>query len=153
MKRYGKLLGIIGLLSILSLTVTGLASADVIRGVGWLHAEGSGTAVLKMSGQVEIVSHGSGVVYIRGAELIQAEGNGKRTDLPNGGAIFRGFEGKITATGERMYVRIVGRQIEFTARGKGTAILRGHGHYETGSGNGDWQPNGLSIQVVEEGAD
>lgn len=151
MKRYGKLLSIFGLVFLLSLAFTGLASADVIRGKGWLHAEGSGMAVLKMTGYVEIAGQGSGVVYIRGAESIHAEGDGKRSDLPNGAVIFRGYEGTIKVTGEKMFIRIVGQNIEFTARGKGSAILRGNGHYETGGGGaGDWAPDGLSLEVIEE---
>jgi hypothetical protein len=150
MKRKWKLLTVFSLVLMLGLAVTGLASADVIRGKGTLNAEGSGAATLRMSGQVEITSHGSGVVYIYGAEKIRAEGNGKRTDR---GRLFilRGHEGKISITGERMVVRIVGQEIEFDARGKGTAILRGRGTYETGNGRtGDWEPNGLTVSVEEE---
>jgi hypothetical protein len=49
-----------------------------------------------------------------------------------------------------MLVRIVGGRIEFDARGQGTAYLRGRGIYETGSGSGDWDPDGCNIEVVEE---
>ncbi len=150
MKRNWKLLTVFSVVFMLSLALTGIASADVIRGKGWLYAEGSGAATLRMSGDVEIISHGSGVVYIYGADTIEAEGNGRRKNLRNGGVIFRGYEGKITISGERMAVRMIGKQIEFTAMGKGTAILRGRGHYETEGHSGNWEPDGLTLEVAEE---
>ena len=150
MKRKWKLLTVFSLVLMLSLALTGLASADVIRGKGTLHAQGSGAATLRMTGHVEITSHGSGVVYIYGAERIHATGDGNRTDRGRL-VIFRGHEGTISITGERMMVRMVGQDIEFTARGKGTAILRGRGTYETGDGHtGDWAPDGLTVEVEEE---
>ena len=150
MKRTWKLLTVFSLVLMLSMAATGLASADVIHGKGTLHAEGSGKATLRMSGQIKITSHGSGTVYIYGADTIHAEGDGKRTDRGRL-VIFRGHQGTITVTGERMAVRIVGKDIEFDARGKGTAILRGRGTYETGDGyTGDWQANGLTLKVEEE---
>ena len=150
MKRSWKLLAVFSLVLMLSMALTGLASADVIHGKGWLHAEGSGVATLRMNGHVEIVSHGQGIVYIVGAEEIHAEGNGKRTDLRRG-VVFRGYEGTITVTGKRMLVKMIGKNIEFTARGKGIAILKGHGTYETGDGHtGDWGANGLTVKVTEE---
>ena len=150
MKRSWQLLTVFGLVLMLSLALTGLASADVIRGKGTLYAKGSGVATLRMTGHVEITSYGSGTVYIYGAESIRAEGDGKRADRGRL-VIFRGHEGTISITGERMVVRIVGKDIEFTARGKGTAILRGHGTYETGNGyTGDWAPDGLTVEVEEE---
>lgn len=150
MKRSWKLLTVFGLVLMLGMALTGLASADVIRGKGTLHAEGSGAATLRMSGHIKITSHGSGVVYIHGAEGIRAEGDGNRVDRGRL-VIFRGHEGTISITGERMVVRIVGQEIEFDARGKGTAILRGRGTYETGNGHtGDWEPNGLTLEVEEE---
>jgi hypothetical protein len=149
MQRYRKLFMAVSLVLLLGLTLTGLASADVIRGKGWLHAEGSGVATLKMSGHVEIVSHDKGVVYIYGAEKIEAEGDGKRSDLRGGGVVFRGYEGVINASGARMRVKIIGEQIEFTARGKGTIFLRGRGHYESEGLAGDWANSGLNIEVEE----
>ncbi|GAB4428978.1 MAG: hypothetical protein Kow0031_09360 [Anaerolineae bacterium] len=151
MKRYFKLTTIFSLLMLLTVAFAGVASADIIRGKGWLHAEGSGFAKLQMTGQVEINGHGVGAVYIYGAESIRADGDGKRSDLRGGGVVFRGFEGTIHVTGQRMVVKMLGSDIDFTARGKGRAVLRGNGTYETGDGgSGDWQPDGLNIEVVEE---
>jgi hypothetical protein len=102
-----------------------------------------------MSGDVEINGHGIGAVYIYGADDVQAVGKGKRTDRPGGGVIFRGYRGTITASGEKMTVKIVGGKIDFTAEGEGTAYLRGRGTYETGHGSGDWSTSGSTLEVVK----
>ncbi|MFN8454078.1 MAG: hypothetical protein U0401_05275 [Anaerolineae bacterium] len=114
MKGYTKIFIILSLVLLLSLALTGLASAETIRGKGWLHAEGSGAATLRMSGQVEINGHGVGAVYIYGAESIQAQGDGRRTDLSGGGVLFRGYEGTIIVIGENMRVKMIGAKIDFT---------------------------------------
>ena len=150
MKRYFKLSTVFSLVMLLTMAVAGVAGADVIRGKGWLHAEGSGFAKLQMTGHVKINGQGVGVVYIYGAEEIHAEGSGRRSNLHGGGVVFRGYEGTIHVVGERMVVRMIGGKIDFTAHGKGRAVLRGRGTYETRSGSGDWQPDGLDIEVVEE---
>ncbi len=150
MKHFTKSMTITGLVFLLSMVLVGAASADVIRGKGWLHAEGSGVARLWMSGQVEITGHGGGTVYIYGAAEIEAGGNGRRVDLPGGGVVFYGSEGEIHAGGERMFVEIIGRKIDFTARGKGKAVLRGKGRYETEGFSGDWASDGLTIEMEEE---
>jgi hypothetical protein len=150
MKRFTKFFSVLGLVLLLSLGITGLASADVLRGKGWLHAEGAGLAKLLMTGHVEINGHGVGAVYIYGAEHIEAEGSGNRTNLAGGGVVFRGYEGTIKVTGEKMVVKMAGAEIDFTAHGKGTAILRGRGHYETKHFAGDWAPDGLTMEFEEE---
>lgn len=150
MKRSTKLSLISSLMLLFSLLFTGLASADVLRGEGWLHAEGNGFAKLTMSGQVDIESQAVGVVYIYGAEEIKAEGQGRRVDRPNGGVIFYGFDGKIQITGQRMVIKMIGRRINFTAEGKGQAVLHGKGTYETKNRSGDWQPDGLTVAVEED---
>ncbi|MEW5958329.1 MAG: hypothetical protein AB1801_11425 [Chloroflexota bacterium] len=151
MKRYVKLFAVIGLVLILSLTIVGMASADVVKGKGWLSARGSGLAHLYMTGRVDIVGHGVGTVYVRGAEEIEASGHGRRLNRADGVVVFYGYEGEIHLAGERMVVKMAGKEIEFTAAGKGTAWLRGYGSYETGHGaSGDWAPNGLTVEVVDE---
>jgi hypothetical protein len=150
MKRTFKFWSGFALVLLLTLTFTGLASAETLRGKGWLHAEGSGAATLRMSGKVEINGHGVGVVYIYGAEEIRADGQGRRTNLAGGGVVFRGYEGTIQVAGKHMTVKMVGAKIDFTARGKGVAHLRGRGHYETANLAGDWNERGLEIEVIEE---
>jgi hypothetical protein len=108
-------------------------------------------ASLHITGKVDIVGHGVGMVYIRGAEKIEASGHGNRVNRADGVVVFYGYEGEIHVAGENMVVRMVGQKIEFTAEGKGKAWLRGRGTYETGHGStGDWTPNGLKVEVVEE---
>ncbi|GAB4415433.1 MAG: hypothetical protein Fur0044_10510 [Anaerolineae bacterium] len=149
MKRSFKLFSIFSLLVVLSLTLTGLASAETIRGKGWLYAKGNGAATLRMSGQVEIKGHGAGAVYIYGAEEINASGQGKRANLDGGGVVFKGYSGTITVTGEKMVVKMVGTKIEFKASGQGVAHLRGRGYYETAHLRGDWNNRGLEIEIVK----
>jgi len=150
MKRYWKLFSVLSLVLLMGVVLVGPASADTLRGKGWLRAQGSGVAILRMTGEVEINGHGPGMVYILGAEEIHAEGDGIRNDLAGGGVVFRGHKGTINISGEKMVVRMVGTKIDFTAHGKGTAVLRGHGRYHTKGGSGDWQPDGLTREVVEE---
>ena len=63
MNRILKSLSVLSLLLLMSLTLTGIASADVIKGIGWIHAEGAGTARLQMSGNIDIEGHGVGAVW------------------------------------------------------------------------------------------
>lgn len=150
MRRSRKVLAIVSLVLLLSLALTGLASADVIQGKGWLYAKGSGAANIHMSGHIDITGHGVGLVYIRGAEHIEASGHGRRVNRSDGVVIFYGYEGEIHASGRNMAIRMVGKQIEFKAVGAGRVGLRGRGYYETRGGSGDWAPDGLDIEVVEE---
>lgn len=150
MKRFIKPMSVLSMVLLLSLTLVGAASADVIRGQGWIHAEGSGWAKVQMNGEVEISGHGVGAVYIYGADEITAEGEGRRTNLAGGGVVFRGYEGKIYATGERMLIKMVGSKIDFTARGQGRVVLRGQGHYETEGFDGGWTSTGVTVDVPEE---
>jgi hypothetical protein len=79
MKRSWKSLTVLSLVLLLSLVLTGIASAEVIRGKGWLHAEGAGVAVLRMSGHIKIEGHDTGVIYIYNFDELQVEGRWKAT--------------------------------------------------------------------------
>jgi hypothetical protein len=150
MKHTIKLFVVLTVVSLLGLMLAGVASAEVVQGQGWLHARGAGVVVLRMSGDVEITGHGVGAVYVYGAEDIYAAGQGRRTDLPGGGVIFRGYRGKITISGEEMMVRMAGGKIDFVAEGEGRALLRGQGHYETRHGSGDWSAEGTTVESAAE---
>jgi hypothetical protein len=149
MKIYQKLLATLTLLFILSLALPGLASAETLQGRGRLYAKGNGRAVLRMTGQVEITGHGKSVVKIIGAEKIEAHGEGERINQPDGSVVFRGFEGKILVVGRKMVVRMTGKQIEFVAKGKGKALLKGRGIYKTANLSGDWTSDGVEIKLSE----
>ena len=126
-----------------------VASADTVSGHGWIKAQGAGTALLKMNGEVDIEGHGLGVIYIKGAEIVRADGNGSRTDLPNGDVILRGYRGHVHIVGKQMGVRMVGGKIDFEAWGAGQVTLKGRGSYETQSGFGTWQPGGIELTIQE----
>ncbi len=126
-----------------------VANADTVSGYGWLKATGAGVATLKMTGSIAITGHGAGIIYIKGAEEVRAEGWGRRTNLNNGDVILRGYRGKVTITGERMSVRMVGGKIDFAAHGFGTATLKGRGEYRTRNGVGIWSADGTTLTVGE----
>jgi len=44
---------------------------------------------------------------------------------------------------------MIGSEIDFVARGRGTAILRGRGSWETEHSSGDWVPEGFSLDLEE----
>ncbi len=144
-----KILVVFGVMMILVLAFASVASADTVSGYGWLKATGAGTATLHMTGEVNIEGHGAGVITVRGAEVVHAEGKGRRTDLPDGSVILRGFQGRVHIVGKNMTVRIVGGKIDFTAHGFGTVTLKGHGHYETRHGRGTWGVNGIDVAIEE----
>lgn len=149
MKTYQKLLVTLTMLFVLSLAWTGLASAETLQGRGRLSAKGNGQAVLRMTGQVEITGHGKSVIKIIGAEKIEAHGEGERINQPDGSVVFRGYEGKILVVGRKMVVRMTGKQIEFTAKGKGQALLKGRGVYKTANLSGDWTADGVKLKLAE----
>ncbi len=119
----------------------GVARADSSTGTGTLHAQGYGTVGIRGSGMVEI-GQGAGTVWIKGADEIESEGRGRKTELPDGTIRLTGYSGEITITGQELQVRIVGGAIDVTATGTGTVVLRGQGTYETNSSSGEWSPDG-----------
>ncbi len=134
---------------ILVMAFASVASADTVSGHGWIKAQGAGTALLKMNGEVDIEGHGLGAIYIRDAEVVRADGNGTRTDLPNGDVILRGYRGHVHIVGKQMGVRMVGGKIDFEAWGVGRVLLRGRGSYETQNGFGTWQAGGVELAIQE----
>jgi len=144
-----KIIVVFSVVAVLSMALVSVASADTVTGRGWLKAVGAGTATLWMSGDVTITGHGVGVIYIKNAAQIRAEGIGKRSDLPNGGVLLRGYRGKVFISGDNMGIQIVGGKIEFTAVGAGTAALKGRGQYWTHKGRGLWNVNGIDVSVGE----
>lgn len=133
----------------------------VFEGTGTLSASGSGEALVRGKGRVEIQSHGEGVVRIRGAARVTVDGKeqaesqaatGLRPRRKAAGRpiILRDVEGVIVAEGERFEVGMRSSQIEFKAQGTGVVGLRGQGTYEIGRQKGEWSETGLRIRIRPE---
>lgn len=143
-----KMIWIFGIVAMMTMAFASVASADTVTGRGWLKAVGYGKAQLRMTGEVDITGHGGGIIYIHGAEIITAEGRGKRTNLPNGDVIIRGYYGSVRVVGSDMVVKMVGGKIDFSAAGAGTVTLNGRGKYWTHSGkSGNWQVDGVDVAI------
>jgi len=150
------------LFAVLALLLVGLAavtavSADVISGIGWLEAQGSGTA--RVDGYVKNLHiKGNGVLYYRdGGEEDAAEvtGYSRKIDLPNGWVKYEGFRGTFNLKdADQTTVALHGRNIGLQAMGRGTVWLRGHGTYSYGTPDGtvtgDWSPDGQTFSIDSE---
>lgn len=127
-----------------SLALTAVASAETLEGTGTLWARGVGIAKVHGDGSVKIRGCGVGTVWVKGAETLEAHGVGIRREV-DGGVLFIGWWGKITASGEELTVRMAGGLIEFVAEGTGWAFLKGRGRYHVGPASGEWSPEGMTI--------
>lgn len=135
------------LLALLVLTFggTGAAFAQTATGAGTLTASGEGVANIVGSGTVEI-DHGAGVIWVRGADSIDTNGKGRRTELADGTIRLTGVTDGATIIGTEMGVRVHGYNVNLTATGSGSVWLRGRGSYETGNGDsGLWEPDGVRV--------
>lgn len=145
-----KMILVFSVVAMLTMAFASVASADTVTGRGWLKAIGAGKATLQMTGEVDITGHGTGVIYIKNAEIITAEGRGKRSNLPNGDVILRGYYGSVRVVGEQMSVQMVGGKIDFSATGAGVVTLKGRGKYWTHAGtSGNWRVDGVDLTVGE----
>lgn len=73
MKR-SRLLIILVVLLLAGMAFAGPAAAEEIQGVGTIHASGRGIAVIHGDGTVDVEVRGVGMVFVRGAETLQAAG-------------------------------------------------------------------------------
>jgi hypothetical protein len=144
MKRFGTVTAIA---VALALVVATAASAEVVAGTGAITARGAGVARVTCNGRVIIRAHGAGTVWVRNAEKVRASGRGVRADLPGGSVLFRNWSGRIQVGGEELTVAIVGRLIDFTAKGTGTVFLRGRGSYWLRGERGEWSRDGLAVTL------
>ncbi len=149
MKR--KTLLTLSLLLVLSLGFTAVAAAEEVEGTGKLWAKGVGYAEVHGDGQVDIQGHGVGTVRVKGAEVLRAQGHGRRWDLPDGTVLFAGWRGHIHAAGQDLNVNMVGGLIEFTARGQGWVLLKGRGVYRANGRPGRWTTEGVRIELQPGG--
>jgi hypothetical protein len=122
------------------------AASETVSGRGVLYARGSGVAEVQGDGRVDIRGYGAGAVHISGAESIDAQGEGRRTELPDGSVLFTGWKGTIHAAGDDMTVRMEGAHVAFRAAGEGTAFLKGRGQYRVGHFTGPWSPDGITVE-------
>ncbi len=147
---------------VLALLLAGLAavtavSADVVSGIGWLEAQGDGTA--RVNGYVKSLRiKGNGVLYYRdGGEEDAAEvtGYGRKIDLPNGWVKYEGFHGAFDLKdADQTTVILHGRNIGLQAIGRGTVWLKGRGTYTYGARDGivtgDWSLDGQTFHIDGE---
>lgn len=146
-----KLMALVGVAVLVGLLVsTGVDAAFgkghvVVKGHGTLYAKGAGFAEIHGDGSIVIQGHGIGAVWVKGAEALQAQGQGSRHPH-RGGVLFTGWKGQITASGSNVTVRIEGGIIEFTAQGTGRALLVGVGTYKIGNKSGHWLADGIVIE-------
>ena len=107
-----------------------LGSAD-LNGTGKLTASGTGKATISGDVDVEIIAK-SGVLTITdydGNAEVDVKGYGTKEDLGNGALRYSGFYGTAGISGSSVTVVILGDDIELTANGTGSAVLRGYGTY------------------------
>jgi hypothetical protein len=126
------------------------ASTDVnATGIGKLEAQGDGIAILYGKGTVEL--SGNGILWIKdaaGNARIEVTGYGTKTEFSDGWVQYSGLRGNATIKGTSIRVVIAGVEIDLDARGRGGAILWGHGTYEINGRSGDWGNNTLPRPVI-----
>lgn len=121
-----------------------LAQEEVIvAGTGTLTAQGTGKAVLRMEGCLNVSFDGKLKIVDRDGDAdIQVNGSGPLIVRTRGDAqvyIYRGFNGEATVTGGDFSAKMIGKNINLTATGTGIAKLRGDGSYNTNGGaSGNW---------------
>jgi hypothetical protein len=136
-----------GLLLVLSLGLTVTVQADEVEGSGHLWAKGIGYAEVHGNGAVDISVRGGATVWVKGAEVLRAEGRGRRWDLPGGGAVFAGWKGEIKIRGSELDVKMWGGVLELDARGTGWVFLKGRGVYRTNGESGRWTRDGVRLDL------
>jgi len=110
-----------------------------------LTANGYGLAIAGGRGSMDIHAHGASVIWIRGADTLEIEGDGEREDLDEGTVKLTDWEGEIHVEGERFIVRMVGGKLDFTATGRGRAFLQGYGTFQVDDRQGRWTWRGVHI--------
>ncbi|MBC7264843.1 MAG: hypothetical protein H5T64_10890 [Chloroflexi bacterium] len=127
-----------------SLVLVSVANAEDLEGTGRLWARGVGVATVHGDGRVVVWCRGFGTVWVKGAENLEARGVGIRREV-DGGVLFVGWRGRVTASGHELTVRMAGGVIEFVAEGTGWATLKGRGRYRIGGASGNWSADGITI--------
>ncbi len=115
-------------------------STDVsANGIGKLQAHGDGIAILYGKGTVEL--SGNGILWIKdnaGDAKIEVTGYGTKKIFPDGWNQYSGFHGTGNVKGSAIRVMLSGVDINLTAKGRGGAVLWGHGTYTVNGVTGSW---------------
>jgi hypothetical protein len=126
------------------------ASTDVnAKGIGKLQAQGDGIAILYGKGTVEL--SGNGTLWIKdssGDAKVEVTGYGTKKEFPDGWIQYSGLHGTASIKGSNIRIVIAGVSIDLTARGRGGAILWGHGTYEMNGKSGQWGNNTFPKPVM-----
>ena len=144
----GKILVAAALMLVLILGFVPGAQAEQAEGTGRIWVKGVGYVEINGRGVVDISGHGAGTVMVKGAEVLRAQGQGRRWDLPDGTVVFAGWQGHIHVEGRDVAVRMLGGIIEFTAAGEGSVFLKGTGHYRLNGQPGVWPRDGIWLELA-----
>ena len=147
MKRsLGLLLGILLLLTSIGFAPavfadeTGTGEADVnLAGIGKLTAEGDGIALLFGKGVIDI--SGNGILWIKdisGDAKISVTGYGSMKRFPDGWVQYSGVHGTASIKGSNVHTIMAGVNVNLNAKGRGKALLWGHGTYSINGKTGQW---------------
>jgi len=118
-------------------------TADVsATGIGKLEAQGDGIALLYGKGTVEL--SGNGILWVKdaaGDAKIEVTGYGVKKEFPDGWIQYSGLRGTADIRGSKIRIVIAGTDVDLDAKGRGGAILWGHGTYEMNGRSGQWGTN------------
>jgi len=122
------------------------ASTDVsANGIGKLQAQGDGVAIVYGKGTVEL--SGNGTLWVKdnaGDAKIEVTGYGTKKEFGDGWQQYSGFHGNGNVKGSAIRVVLSGVDINLTAKGRGGAVLWGHGTYTINGTTGSWATSSLS---------
>ena len=137
-----------------SLGFASLVSADTtdgsakLEGKGTLTARGDGIAIL--GGAIAVNITGNGILWVKdttGNAEIRVTGYGQKEEFADGWIQYSGFNGEAAIKGRRVIVVLTGVDVNLDAKGRGRAILWGHGTYEVNGGQTDGWNTGRDAYV------
>lgn len=134
-----KLLVLVLVATLAGLALVPVAGAQGDPPEGYLSAQGDGIAGLAGRGVVDLT--GNGTLWIKdnaGDAVIEVTGAGQKKEFEDGWIQYAGFNGSAHVEGSRIGLVVAGVDINLEAQGRGAARLRGHGSYQSGSGDGEW---------------
>jgi hypothetical protein len=133
----------LGFISVASAPVASAQEASAeeadFRGAGTLQAQGDGIALLGGRGVVDL--SGNGILWIRdlaGDATIEVTGHGKKEEFNDGWIQYANFHGTAHVKGTKIIVCIAGADIDLFAKGRGRAMLWGHGTYQINGETSEW---------------